>query len=61
MTKHIKKTAVRPAENPKHENWKRRLRRKRVAAAMAAERREQAGMVFRLVAAAHNGFPQVSA
>ena len=61
MGKHIKTSALRQAENPTAKNWKRRQRRKRQAAAMAAERREVAGMVFQSCAIARAGYPQVSA
>lgn len=61
MGKHIKTSQLRPAENPKHENWKRRQRRKRLAAAIAADRREEAGMVFQSRAIVRAGYAQVSA
>lgn len=61
MGKHIKTSAVRPAENPTAKNWKRRQRRKRLAAAMAAERRDVANMVFQARAIVCAGYAQVSA
>lgn len=37
MSKHIKTSRGRPVETPKHENWKRRQRRKRLKARRSPE------------------------
>lgn len=47
MSKHFKAPHLRPPDSPKHENWKRRQRRKRLKARLAERRYYMASWVDR--------------